>query len=371
MAPVNKPPPPMTRELTHGEKTKLFSLFENMDRENGFTGLQKTTNSDVLLVDFYNLFIRSFMALPSLNSNGIHVAGICGFLKSLGAAIKLINPSRVIIVIDGKGGSLKRRKLYPEYKAGRSTQLRFNRSYEDLSSPELEEDSMKKQLFRTVSYLDTLPITCVALDNCEADDVIAELAQSYFKGKNVYIASCDKDFLHIVNDNIRVWSPSKKKLYGCAEIFNEYGISCQNFIFYRVLEGDVSDNIPGIKGAGLKTILKCFPFLASSEKSSLDCIFKYCRTAKAKYKLYNSILENTESVERNYQLMQLFDTQLQGTTQLRLMEMMDRPVNRLNKTQFMRLVGEDNMRNNLENSAGWLSECFGKLDFFLREQSGN
>ena len=339
-----------------------------MEDEHGFTGIQKSSDSDVLLVDFYNLFLRSFMAIPSMNDNRLHVGGIAGFLKTLGAAIKLLSPSKVVIVVDGKGGSMKRRAIYPAYKAGRRTSIRLNRGYEELSTTELEENGLKKQLLRTVAYLDNLPVTTIAIDNVEADDVIAYLAVEHYKDKNVYIASCDKDFLQLVNDRVRVWSPSKKKLYGCAEIFGEYGISCQNFIYYRVLEGDVSDNIDGIKGAGLKTILKCFPFLVDANKSTLDDIFTYCKNTNLKYKLYNIILENRSIVERNFALMQLADTQIQSFSQLRIKDYMDKPSNRLNKMQFLKLVGEDKMRNNLENSNMWLSECFGKLDYFLSEQ---
>jgi DNA polymerase-1 len=352
--------------LTNTDKSHLFSLFENMDKENGFTGLQKSSDSDILLIDFYNLFIRSFMAIPTLNDNGIHVGGIAGFLKTLGAAIKLLTPSKVIIVVDGKGGSLKRRSIYPEYKSNRKTSVRFNRSYEELSSAELEEQGLKKQLFRAVSYLNTLPVKIIAIDNVEADDVIAYLAVDYYKTKNVYIASCDKDFLQLVNDRIKVWSPSKKKLYGCAEIFGEYGVSCQNFIFYRTLEGDASDNIDGIRGAGLKTVLKCYPFLADAKRSTLEEIFNYSDNHKGKLKLYDTVLANKNIVERNYKLMQLTESIIQDFSQLRINDVMNTPVNRLNKLQFFKLVGEDKMRNNLENSTVWLTECFGKLDFMQK-----
>ena len=354
----------MSDIITASEKSRLFSLFENMDKENQFTGLQKSSDSDILLIDFYNLFIRSFMAIPSMNDNGLHVGGIAGFLKSVGAAIKLLTPSRVIMVIDGKGGSIKRKKIYPDYKKGRKPSIRFNRSYEDMSSSELEEESLKKQLFRTVAYLDALPVTTIAVDNVEADDVIAYLSLEYFKDKNVYITSCDKDFLQLVNDRVKVWSPSKKKLYGCAEIHSEFGISCQNFLTYRVLEGDNSDNISGIRGAGLKTIIKCFPFLSESKKYTLQEIYNYSDNNKGKLKLYNTILDNKSIVERNYQLMQLFDTQIQSFSQLRINEVMQKPINKLNKLQFLKLVGEDKMRNNLENSGIWLNECFGKLNSY-------
>jgi hypothetical protein len=77
-------------------------------------------------------------------------------------------------------------------------------------------------------------------------------------------------------------------------------------------------------------------------------------------------LDNKDIVERNYQLMQLSDTQIQSFSQLRINEVMQKPVNRLNKMQFLKLIGEDKMRNNLENSNLWLTECFGKLDFLIK-----
>jgi len=347
------------------EKRRLFSLFENMKDKQG-SGLNKTQNSDVLLVDFYNIFIRSFCAIPTLNSNGLHVGGIAGFLKTVGAAVKLLSPSRVIIVIDGNGGSLKRRKIYPEYKNHRKTTIRLNRSYEDLSTAELEEEGLKKQMLRTISYLDTLPVTTIAIDNVEADDVIAYAAVEHFKDKNVYIMSSDRDFLQLVDDRVKVWNPSKKKIYGCSEIFDEYGISCKNFINYRILDGDVSDNIDGIKGCGLKTLKKCLPILAEPKQYTLQEIYNYCESHAGKYKLHTSILENKSKVERNFQLMQLSDTQIQSFSQLRIKEVLDKPVNKLNKMEFVRLVGVDGMRDSLQNCGVWVGEVWGRFNSFIQ-----
>ena len=353
---------PKMAEMSSIDRSRLFSLFDNMDKEHQFTGLQKSSESDVLLIDFYNLFIRSFMAIPTLNDNGLHVGGIAGFLKTIGAAIKLINPTRVVIVIDGKGGSMKRKKIYPDYKGGRTTKLRFNRSYEDLSSGEIEENGMKTQLFRTVAYLETLPLTCIAIDHVEADDVISYLALDHFKDKNIFIASCDKDFLQLVDDRIKVWSPSKKKIYGKAELHSEYGISAKNFINFRVLNGDVSDNLDGVKGAGLKTIMKCFPIFTEDKQYTIDEIFTYSENHKGKLKLYDSILEVKDIVRRNYELMQLKETQIQSFSQLRIKELLDAPVKPLNKVGFIQLITADGMKNNLPNASVWMSEVFSRLN---------
>ena len=199
------------------------------------------------------------MAIPSLNDDGLHTGGIAGFLKSVGYAIKLLSPTRVIIVFDGKGGSQKRRKIYPDYKNGRKTDIRLNRNYEELSSSQIESVNFRKELIRTVNYLDTLPVTIMAIDQIEADDTIAYLSKDTFKDNNVTIMSTDKDFLQLASDKIKIWSPTKRKIFGCKEILDEYGVTCNNFILYRTMEGDVSDNISSVlTKCGPKTAVKCF-----------------------------------------------------------------------------------------------------------------
>lgn len=347
------------------DKKRLFSIFQNIDKKELDSGLNKSLNSDVLLVDGLNTYIRSYCAVANLNDDGIHVGGISGFLKSVGYAIKLLKPTRVVIVFDGKGGSQKRRKIYPDYKNKRRTDIRLNRAYQDLSDQHSEDINFKKELIRTINYLDVLPVTTMAIDEIEADDTIAYLALNTFKTSKVNIMSTDKDFLQLVNDNINVWSPVKKKIFGCKEIVDDYGISCSNFIFYRIMEGDTSDNIPGLEGVGLKRVLKAFPFLSEERKTSLTEIYNYSENNKSKYKIYESVLENKQLLERNYELMQLTDTQIQSFTQLRIEEIITTNSAKLNKMEFTKLMTEDKMWSNIPNYHLWLQECFGKLNSFV------
>ena len=70
--------------------------------------------------------------------------------------------------------------------------------------------------------------------------------------------STDKDFLQLVDDTTIVWSPTKKKLYNTKLVKEEFGIESKNLLLYRVLDGDKSDNIPGVYGCGIKTLVKRF-----------------------------------------------------------------------------------------------------------------
>ena len=68
-----------------------------------------------------NTFLRSFSIIQHLNPNGHHVGGLVGYLKSVGYAIRLYQPTRVVLVFDGQGNSTNKQYLYPDYKANRST----------------------------------------------------------------------------------------------------------------------------------------------------------------------------------------------------------------------------------------------------------
>jgi len=352
--------------LSDTDRSKIFSIFENMKAEKKQIqeqGLSGATRKEVLLVDGYNTFIRCFAAIPTLNEDGLHTGGMSGFLKSVGHAIKLLKPDRCIIVFDGPGGSMKRRKIYPDYKNKKKASVRLNRIYDDGSLGD-EEASLKKQLQRLVVYLQELPVNMISLDNVEADDTIAHLALDYFKEWTVYIMSSDKDFLQLVDGRVQVWSPTKKQLYAEANVVNEYGMIPQNLVLFRTLDGDDSDNIPGIKGCGLKTVLKAFPFLRT-EVSDLKRLYDHATANKDNLKVYSNILENWPVVERNFELMQLTNTQLPTVSQLHVKEVLDKPKPKLNRFQLAKMIAEDKLWNNIPNYQSWVTECFQKLDTFV------
>ena len=147
-------------------------------------------DSRVLVIDGLNTFIRCYAASPVLNDDGEHVGGISGFLLSIGHAIKAINPTRVIIVFDGKNGTARRKQIYPEYKAHRNFKVRLNRA-ETVD----KQDNQLHQLIRLTEYLTQMPFTIVIQDNTEADDVVAYIVNDFFKESHCFIMSSDKDFL--------------------------------------------------------------------------------------------------------------------------------------------------------------------------------
>jgi len=246
-----------------------------------------SVNDHVLIIDGLNNFIRTWAASPATNSDGQHIGGIVGFLQTIALAIRTLNPTRTIIVFDGKGGSVRRKKIYPEYKAGRKPLKRPNR-VEGLTE-ENEAENMRRQFRRLLEYLNCLPVTFMSIENIEADDAIAYIGKQILKDSQITIMSTDKDFYQLVNDRISIWSPTKKVLYDRKRIEEEFEIKSENFIYYRMIDGDKSDNIHGVKGMALKTIRKKFPFLKDQVIYNFEEFLNV-----SKYTEYQELLE------RNY-----------------------------------------------------------------------
>ena len=333
-------------------KSKYLSIFEEIKNKGGSLDGGEP-NDKVLIIDGLNTFIRVFSVIPTTNEDGVHVGGIVGFLKSIGYVINMVSPTRVIIVFDGKGGSTRRRKIYPKYKQNRKTKYRVNRTY-DFASQEDEKQNMIMQLQRCVEYLDTLPVTVLSYDNIEADDTIGYLTKQVLPESNIIIMSTDKDFLQLANGRVKIWSPSKKKMYDDKAVFEEFGISSQNYIWYRVLDGDKSDNINGVRGLGLKTIRKKLPFLTDNHICNIDDIV--------------SVLpESKELIDRNYKLMQLNDVDISGNTKTKIVQRVNEPINELVKYKFEKMFLEDKLFTALPNVTSWLLTNFNQLNRYAKK----
>lgn len=310
-------------------------------------------NDKVLIIDGLNTFIRVFSVIPTTNEDGIHIGGIVGFLRSIGYAINMIRPTRTIIVFDGKGGSNRRRKIYPEYKQNRRTKYRVNRS-NSFASQDDEKMNMIMQIQRVVEYLDNLPVTVLSYDNIEADDTIGYVCRQVLTDSQITIMSTDKDFLQLANGRIKIWSPTKKKMYDENSVLEEYGISSHNYIWYRVLDGDKSDNISGVRGLGLKTIQKKLPFLSENRIVEMD-------------EVLNELPEHKDTIELNYKLMQLSDVDISASTKTKIVDRINEPINRLVKFQFEKMFLEDKLFTALPNVTSWLLTNFNQLNRYAEK----
>tara|TARA_R110000782_G_scaffold84561_2_gene164894 strand:- start:1474 stop:2493 length:1020 start_codon:yes stop_codon:yes gene_type:complete len=331
-----------------------MSKFE--DILNNITPDEKHPNDRVLLIDGLNIFLRAFAVNGSLNEKGVPVGGITGFMRSLAFAIREMEPTRVIVVYDGAGGSKRRKKINPNYKSNR-TPKRVTK-FDAFNSLEEEKESMKIQFRRLLTYLELLPIDVYGVDNVEADDVIAYISQNILE-KEVIIMSADQDFLQLVNDRIVVWSPNKKKYYTEEQIFTEYGIPAHNFLMYKCLMGDKSDNLEGIKGLGPKKIMKVIPEITGKELN-LDYLVHYASTQDTL--MHQRIVEHKVDLETNEKMMSLKDPLISGQIKMQIIDLASRPTDLLHRNDFIMLYNEDYMGNNLKNPDIWLTDHFLKLN---------
>ena len=349
----------MSSKVDLNEKFISFLEQTKDDTHNSVTHL----NDRVLIVDGLNTFIRSFAVNPSINEDGLHVGGLVGFLKSIRYSCDILKPSRCIIVFDGKGGSKRRQKIYPEYKATRKVKRRLNRNVDWGTAPQDEEQSMKQQMGRLIEYLEQLPLTLVCIDGIEADDTMAYISQQLLPKSDVILMSTDKDFLQLVDNRVKVWSPTKKKLYNKKAVLEEFGIPSRNILTYRILDGDKSDNIGGIKGAGLKSLIKYIPQLTEDKDFTAKDLLDFVENSDSKIKLLENIKKSSNLLKRNYLLMQLSKVDIPNHTKMKIQGAVNGKVPQLIKYKFQTMFLKDKLQTGIKNLDSWIME-FTRLDRF-------
>lgn len=312
----------------------------------------RALNDHILIIDAMNTLIRSFSLLKAMNPSGAHVGGLVGFLRSLGYVTRIFDPTRVVIIWDGKGGSANRKNIDPNYKAQRATSRITHWGLYD--SKEEEMEALIGQLYRTQDYLECLPVQQMIMEKLEADDIIAYLAKRASNaGKKVTIVSSDKDFLQLVNTHIEVYAPVKKKTFTADNIFEELKVLPVNYNIVKALLGDNSDNLQGVKGLGIKTIVSEFPKLLT-EATSLDYIYKVSEEKLDTKKIFPKIVHNWQKVETNFKLMDLHDTSLDDKEIAYVESILKDPVPDLQTGAFLHLLDQDKIEGITKNTEGWL-----------------
>ena len=220
---------------------------------------------------------------------------------------------------------------------------------------------MKMQLSRLLQYLEQLPLTLISIDGTEADDVIAYISKQLLVKSKIFIMSTDKDFLQLIDDRIFVWSPTKKIEYNRQKIFDEFGIFSENFLTYKILCGDKSDNIDGIKGAGLKSVKKYITPIAGSDKFDIQDLIKFVNNIDSKIKLIQTIKDNVFLLKRNYLLMQLANVDISNHHKVYIQEAIQKEVPQLIKYKFSTTFIQDKLWSHIPNMESWITE-FIRLD---------
>ncbi len=317
-------------------------------------------NDKVLVVDGTNSFIINYTANNSITNMGIPVGGIVGGLSSLRNCIRKFKPSKVIVVFDGAGGSSKRKAMFSQYKANRVTSKSAIYSKFLTQFPmDFCQRNMRQQKQKLIEYLELLPVSILIYDGVQGDDVIAFVANHFYRKHNskVIINSTDRDFLQLINERINVYSPVKKKIYNIQAVIDEFNVHPNNFILYKTILGDKSDNVNGIYGIGKKTFLKLFPFLIEQRQISLSEFIDIAKNIDSKAKVIQTLNQNTDILYRNYDLMQLNESIISASKQYQLERILQSlQITKTNKAQFRRKFYFDGLTIGISDVGNMLDE---------------
>lgn len=358
-------------EFIKSKNSKKFykSLLDDITDNNP---TQKKLNEHVLLIDGMNLFLRNFTMNSSVNDNGEHVGGMIGFLRSLAALNKQFNPTRMVVVFDGNKSNEKRRKEQKDYKSGRQVLHKLNRAY-TLETPQDIKERLKYQLQRLPAYLLYFPINVIVKETYEADDLIYLASRILTRDETcetITIVSTDKDFMQLTsNRKIQVWSPVKKKLFDYSnkdKNFNE--VLPENLALFRSFLGDASDSIKGLKGIGVKTLIKIFPEF-QEKVIDIDYIKNkiLLKEEKKRTTKEQMILDNISTIESNLSIIDLKLVNFKYNVVNYITDVLyHKKIDLLNKTKIKEMLIYDNSNAVIRNIDRWFTEGWLPLNYHAK-----
>ena len=203
-------------------------------------------SSELMLIDGHSILNRAFYAIPPLTApDGTPTGAIYGFLNILFKFIDEEKPNKLIVAFDRSEPTFRHEK-HKEYKGTRKPM----------------DPDLRVQVPLVKDVLKSMNITIAEKPGYEADDIIGTLSKRMSaNGEKVVIVSGDRDLLQLLDDNITMKNPKTRAgkttvdTYTPAELYEEYGVTPEEFVDLKALMGDISDNIPGAKGIGPKTAM--------------------------------------------------------------------------------------------------------------------
>lgn len=215
--------------------------------------------------------------------------------KLFSEIIRLSSGDYSLMVFEGEGTTW-RHEVHPLYKSNRP----------DTPAGVLEcVDSIKRNL-------DKMSLKWVAIDNKEADDVIASVAYqigSRAKNTHIMVVSGDKDMCQLINNNVTIFHPFTKSFIDSKALFAKFKVSVEQFTTYQALMGDSSDCIPGGKGIGPKTAQ-----LLINKYGTINNMLNIAANGEINDKALILLLKSIEQVKLSYELVVLQKNIMCGLT---------------------------------------------------------
>lgn len=243
----------------------------------------------LVIIDGMSVFYRGYFAMPGLSlPDGTPTGGVFGFASIAIEVIKKLEPDYVAVAWDIRSTSTtKRSEIYADYKAGRTKPP--SDFYDQL--PLLHE------------LLESFGWPLYELDGYEADDIMGTFAlQANDKNVETCIVTGDYDMMQLISDTVKVYITKKGSelmYFDDAAFLDKYGIDVRQFIDYKALVGDSSDNIPGVRKIGPKAAEKLL-----GAYGTLDGIYEHVDELKGAQKQY--LIDDKANAYMSKELAQIF-----------------------------------------------------------------
>lgn len=191
----------------------------------------------LFLIDGYSNIFRAYYAIRNLsNSRGEPTNAVYGFIQMLRKLLRDETPELIGVALDLSGRTVRTEK-YEAYKANRAP------------TPE----DLKSQIPLVRRALEAYRIPVLELQGYEADDVLGTLAaKAAGEGFDVVLVSADKDLMQLIGPHVSMYHTGRNKLYGPAEVTEDFGLPPEKVVDVLALMGDAVDNVPGVPGIGDK-----------------------------------------------------------------------------------------------------------------------
>jgi 5'-3' exonuclease len=227
---------------------------------------KKKRYTHTLLVDGNSLLKTAYHGAKNLYHKETHIGGIFQFLTIVRKVINENRFDRIIVFWDGKFSGRLRYLLYKDYKGNRDKDFFVDK---EPSNPELYLQKERVKL-----YLEELFIRQYEDEIVEADDAIGYYCNNIKDDEKVLIITNDGDIFQLLGDRVGIYSLKKKKIITQDNYVDNFEYHHSNIKLVKMLSGDSSDHIKGIKGIGVPTLLKYFPEIVERSLTLEDIFSK-------------------------------------------------------------------------------------------------
>ena len=239
-----------------------------------------------LLVDGNSLLKSSLVNKSYANENGEVYGGIYTFLYRVGYILSMRDFNRCIVCWDGSNSGSLRWKIYSDYKSNRGKNYSSYDSYIARYTKKVlskngdesngDDDYFLFQMRILQSILEELFVRQYMFDDVEGDDLIAYCCNHISENEYIVIVSEDRDLCQLISERVCVYIPSKKTSVSQKNDVKVLGVPYYNIVLRKIICGDKSDNIKGVKGMGEKTLELYYPQIKEME-CSLNGFLDNCK----------------------------------------------------------------------------------------------